>query len=84
MKSLPKMFFLYRCPVEVAPLVPGKGNLQGLAAAFVRRTMIACGGSSAEGNITNECFEYSPRNSRLVHFTLTDLIISFDKSGRIS
>jgi hypothetical protein len=43
---------------------PDKGKLQGLVAAFTKRTVLVCGGRSATENITNNCFEYFPKNDR--------------------
>ncbi len=46
------------------PTDPDKGKLQGLVAAFTKRAVIVCGGRSTSESVTNNCFEYMPKNDR--------------------
>ena len=52
-------------PVMPDPSHPDKGKGQGMVGAFTQRAAIVCGGSGiGSSNITNECFEYIPKDNR--------------------
>jgi hypothetical protein len=52
-------------PVMPDPSNPDKGKGQGMVGAFTQRAAIVCGGSGVDSsNITNDCFEYIPKNNR--------------------
>lgn len=59
-----------RCSKEVNSIMPDpsnpeKGKGQGMLGAFTHRAAIVCGGSGIDStNITNECFEYFPKDNR--------------------
>ena len=49
------------CTGKVTALGPRR---QGMVGAFTKRAVIVCGGGSNPSQISDECFEYTPKNNR--------------------